>query len=57
MEGKSEIATDLGYSLAILDILTISPYMRNIIGWTDGDINVALDFGFTVGIYFHDRNY
>ena len=52
-----KIATDLGYSLAILDILTISPYMRSIIGLTDGDINVALDFGFTVGIYFHDRNY
>lgn len=52
-----KIATDLGYSLSIFDIVTFSPYMRTIIGWLDGDVDVGLDFGFTVGFYFHDRNY
>lgn len=52
-----KIAADLGYTFSVFDYFTCSPYMRSIIGWLDGDLDVALDFGFTIGYYFHDKNY
>lgn len=52
-----KIAADLGYTFSVFDYFTCSPYMRSIIGWLDEDLDVALDFGFTIGYYFHDKHY
>lgn len=52
-----KIAWDLGYTLALLDSITVSPYIRNSYGWTSSGCDFGLDFGIAVGLYFHDPNY
>lgn len=52
-----KVAWDLGYTLVLLDSITVSTYMRNSYGWTSSGCDFGLDFGIAIGLYFHDPNY
>ncbi|MBO5117573.1 MAG: hypothetical protein J6C25_08720 [Treponema sp.] len=53
---KWKTAIDLGYNLTLASVITVYPYVKGILYWTEKDTRVAFDFGFSIGVYMH-HNY
>lgn len=54
---KWKSAWDIGFNLVVFDFVTVYPYMRNILAWTNDGFKPYLDFGFAIGTFFPDNNY
>ncbi len=50
-------AADIGVNIIAMDIITIYPYMRDIIAWTKDGVKVGMDFGIAIGVYLPDFKY
>lgn len=53
---KWKTAIDFGYNLTLASVITVYPYVKGILYWTEKDTRVAFDFGFSIGVYMH-HNY
>lgn len=53
---KWKSAIDFGYNLTLASVITVYPYVKGILYWTEKDTRVAFDFGFSIGAYIH-HNY
>lgn len=53
---KWKTAIDLGYNLTLASVITVYPYVKGILYWTEKDTRFAFDFGFSIGAYIH-HNY
>ena len=53
---KWKSAIDFGYNLTLASVITIYPYVKGILYWTEKDTRFAFDFGFSIGAYMH-HNY
>lgn len=53
---KWKTAIDFGYNLTLASVITVYPYVKGILYWTEKDTRFAFDFGFSIGAYIH-HNY
>lgn len=53
---KWKSAIDFGYNLTLASVITVYPYVKGILYWTEKDTRFAFDFGFSIGAYIH-HNY